>query len=262
MSRRIRNRIVLVIAFVLMGGALPSCTSSPLVSEGKSLYGYYCAHCHGVKGQGNGFNAENLDPKPRDHTDGGESYMAGRTNEELFEAVHNGGAKIGKSPFMPPFGGVLSDKEIWSLIAYMRTLHKNSAPEVVVPADAEMERPKLPVSRLTALEIPEKMDENGQPIPQEDVAADLIRIGGRLFEKKYGCNGCHAIGDSGGKVGPPLSRVGFRLRPAYIFNWIKNPQSIKPDTKMPNFQIRDQDALAITLYLTTLTAPPEGAPQG
>jgi mono/diheme cytochrome c family protein len=255
------NRKILIAAFmIVMAGGLTSC-ADPLVQEGKATYGYYCAHCHGSKGNGTGFNAVNLDPKPRDHTDGGEPYMAGRTNEELFEAVTLGGAGIGKSPFMPVFGGTLSEKERWSLVAYMRTLHKNDAPKVVVPAEAKAERPKFPTSRITKLELPEKMDEEGNPVSPEAVQADLARQGKRLFEKKYGCMACHEVDGAGGKVGPPLSRSGFRLRPAYIFNWIKNPQSIKPDTKMPNFQLRDKDAMAITFYLTTLKAPPPARPE-
>ena len=251
---------VKIVAAVLVISGAVSC-SDPLVSDGKKLYGYYCAHCHGIKGNGNGYNAVNLDPKPRDHTDGGESYMAGRTNDELFEAVYKGGKGIGKSPFMPPWGGLFSEKEIWSLVAYMRTLHKNEAPEVVVPAKASIERPKLPVARITSLDIPEKLDENGQPIDPAEVKAGLVKTGERLFYKTYGCNSCHSINGEGGKVGPSLSRVGFRLRPTYVYEWLSNPQSIKKDTKMPNFQLKDRDLLALTLFLETLTAAPEGRPK-
>jgi len=251
-----------IVGLVVVGGAVSSILlKDPLVSEGKAVYGYYCTHCHGARGNGDGFNAVNLDPKPRDHTDGGEPYMSGRTNEELVEAVTMGGRAIGKSPFMPPFGGVLSEKEILSLVAYMRTLHENDKPKVVLPLEVKTERPKLPVSRLKQLELPSKVDENGVTVDPETVKAELAQQGEGLFDRKYGCKGCHAIDGAGGAVGPPLSRVGFRLRPAYIYNWIKNPQSIKPDTKMPNFQLRDRDALAITYYLMTLMAEPE-APSG
>lgn len=259
-----RGLVLSIIVGMTLVGGMASCTlfKDPLVAEGKKTYGYYCTHCHGEKGNGDGFNAVNVDPKPRDHTDGGEPYMAGRTNEELYEAVAMGGRAIGKSPNMPPWGGVLSEKEIWSLVAYMRTLHKHDKPKVVVPATAKMERQKFPYSRKKTIEIPAEVADDGTPVDPEAVKAKLIQTGERLFEKKYGCNGCHAIGGVGGKVGPSLSRVGFRLREAYIFNWIKNPQAIKPDTKMPNFQLRDQDALAITLYLKTLKAAPEGPPEG
>ncbi len=239
--------------------ALSGC-GDPVAKEGKALYSYYCTHCHGTKGNGQGFNASNLDPKPRDHTDGAEAYMAGRTNDELFEAITKGGAGISKSPYMPPFGAVLSDRERWALVVHLRTLHKNDKP-VVVPADASAERPKFPRIMKVDLTIPIEAEEGETPPTPEEAQEKMVRIGKRLFEEKYGCIACHSIDGTGGAVGPSLSRAGFRLRPDYIYKWIKNPQAIKPDTKMPNFQLRDRDALAITHYLGTLKAPAEGPPE-
>jgi mono/diheme cytochrome c family protein len=39
------------------------------VREGGVLFRHYCAVCHGGEGHGDGFNAYNLDPKPRDLAD-------------------------------------------------------------------------------------------------------------------------------------------------------------------------------------------------
>lgn len=251
------KRSLLFIAVVVM---LSGC-GDPLSQQGKALYSYYCTHCHGTKGNGQGYNAVNLDPKPRDHTDGAEAYMAGRTNEELYEAINKGGAGISKSPFMPPFGAVFSEQEIWSLVAHLRTLHKNSQPKVVVPLEAKAERPKFSRIMKASLEIPLEAEEGEIPPSLEEATERMVRIGKRLFEEKYGCVACHSVEGTGGAVGPSLSRAGFRLRPDYIYKWIKNPQAIKPDTKMPNFQLRDRDALAITYYLGTLQAQAEGPPE-
>lgn len=256
--------VIVVIGVIAIIGFVVSTVvfADPLAKKGRKLYAYYCTHCHGEKGQGNGYNAVNLDPKPRDHTDSGEPYMAGRTNEELFEAVNKGGAGISKSPFMPPFGGVFSEEEIWSLVSYLRTIHSNKAPKVVAPADAKKERPKFPAILTVSLEIPGGDEgEDGEGADPEETKRRLARVGQRLFEEKFGCISCHRVRDIGGAVGPSLTRVGFRLRPEYIFRWIKNPQAIKHDTKMPNFQLRDRDALAITAYLSTLKDPPEGPPE-
>jgi len=41
---------------------------------------------------------------------------------------------------MPSFKNTFSDTERWSLVAFVRTLHKNTAPKVEIPAQAAKER--------------------------------------------------------------------------------------------------------------------------
>jgi mono/diheme cytochrome c family protein len=89
----------------------------------------------------------------------------------------------------------------------------------------------------------------------EGDAAKLAEIGKRLYSNKYGCNACHRVGDAGGIVGPALDRAGFRLNGAWVYRWVKYPQSMKPETRMPNLGISDPDAKAIAMYLATLRAP-------
>ena len=70
----------------------------PRVAQGRATYQHYCAGCHGAKGVGNGFNAEFLDPYPRDLSDSIEPYMSEGTNEEIFSAIATGVS--GFAPFM------------------------------------------------------------------------------------------------------------------------------------------------------------------
>jgi mono/diheme cytochrome c family protein len=86
-------------------------------------------------------------------------------------------------------------------------------------------------------------------------AAQQAELGKRLYSNKYGCNGCHRIGEEGGKVGPALDRAGFRLNSTWVYRWIKNPQAMKPETRMPALGLTDADAKAVTMYLSTLRAP-------
>ncbi len=86
-------------------------------------------------------------------------------------------------------------------------------------------------------------------------AAALAEVGKRLYSNKYGCNGCHSLGEEGGKVGPALDRAGFRLNGTWIYRWVKNPQAMKPETRMPALGLSDADAKAVTMYLNTLRAP-------
>ena len=88
-----------------------------------------------------------------------------------------------------------------------------------------------------------------------DQAAALAETGKKLYMNKYGCNGCHSLGNEGGKVGPALDRAGFRLNGTWIYRWVKNPQAMKPETRMPALGLSDADAKAVTAYLGTLRAP-------
>ncbi len=94
--------------------------SIPTLNTGERLYQYYCIVCHGTKGNGKGFNAEYLDPKPADHTN--IEKMSKRTDEKLFDTIADGGKSVGKSTYMPPWGNTFREKQIESLILYLRKL--------------------------------------------------------------------------------------------------------------------------------------------
>jgi cytochrome c1 len=43
--------------------------------------------------------------------------------------------------------------------------------------------------------------------------------------------------------------VGARLNAAWIFHWLKDPQSLRPGTLEPNRNMSDADARALTAFL-------------
>lgn len=94
--------------------------ATPDVAQGQQLYATYCASCHGAMGEGDGPVAAGLDPKPAKHTHG--EYMNALSNEHLFRVTKEGGPAVGKSPLMAPWGGTLSDAQIWDVVAFMRSL--------------------------------------------------------------------------------------------------------------------------------------------
>ena len=110
--------------------AAPAAAVKPDVAAGAALYAANCTTCHGARGAGDGPAAAALDPKPAHHNDG--AYMNALSNEHLFKVIKEGGAAAGKSPMMAPWGGMLSDAQIWDVVAFVRSLaeppYKGSVP--------------------------------------------------------------------------------------------------------------------------------------
>jgi len=269
-----RNIVLPVLGIVFVSGMV-SCAlfEDEHVAKGHQLFLYYCSHCHGASGQGNGYNAVNLDPRPRDLTDRNEPYMAESTNEQIFHSIREGVAgafpeaanqaseskepkkeedEEGGSPLMPYWGRTFSDEEIWDLVAFVRTLHKNDAEKIKfneAPGGPESKKPQI--SRPQAISFPNLDTPEGQK---------LIAEGKHLYETKYSCSGCHRVNHKGGQVGPDLSRSGFRLNPGWMYQWIQYPQAFRSDTKMPAFDMPEADVKAIVMYLRTLRATSAEAP--
>jgi mono/diheme cytochrome c family protein len=260
MSRRHLVRVAAIAAVTVMVG-LGGCAlfENEHVARGRTLYAYYCSHCHGEHGRpGEGFNWRLMpDPKPKDLSDKDE--MSTLKDEEIFATISRDmkdttpeiGDKISDEEFavptMPTFKNTLSEEELWSLVAFVRKLHGMKL-EKTDWASLKKERPKgtpIPKPMVTATRVEE---------------AKLAARGKQLYYNKYGCHACHKIGETGGEVGPPLDRAGFRLNSSWVYRWIKYPQIMKPQTKMPNLGVSDDDAKAIMFYLKTLNASPPEKP--
>ncbi len=93
---------------------------------GKQVFVHYCQTCHGEAGAGDGFNAFNLDPHPRDLSD--PAFQDKKSDADLREAVRRGGAGVGLSPLMPPWGRTLSAREIEQVLLFVRSLKRTAAP--------------------------------------------------------------------------------------------------------------------------------------
>jgi mono/diheme cytochrome c family protein len=91
-------------------------------AKGKELFTKHCGACHGPSGKGDGPAAAALTPKPADLTN--KAYVAGLTDQYLFDIIQKGGAAVGKSPLMAPFGSRLKDGELRDVIAHLRNLAK------------------------------------------------------------------------------------------------------------------------------------------
>jgi mono/diheme cytochrome c family protein len=221
------------------------------VANGKETFNRYCSPCHGTGGAGDGYNAKNLDPHARDLTDKTEEVMAKLSNKEIYEVIEKGGAGVDLAPTMPSFGLTFSESEIWSLVAYIRTLHSYKGEPVVFDEQKPYSEKRPKGKSGTEADFASLME---QKVTDETVKAELTGSGEELFAD-YGCIGCHRVRGKGGELGPNLSRAGFMLQPQFIYRWVRNPQSFKPKTRMPNLNLSEEDALAVTLYVSTLKDP-------
>ena len=116
------NKAVLSIPVLLLPVLLALIPSLAMAESAKDNYHTYCIQCHGMRGDGMGVNIGEMSVQPRDHTDA--KAMGGRSDDELFKVIKEGGLSISKSVLMPPWGGTFTDNEIHDLVKYLRTLCK------------------------------------------------------------------------------------------------------------------------------------------
>ncbi len=95
-------------------------------TPGAALYEAQCAACHGVRGEGDGFNAPFMRVAPTVHADS--AAMSLRTDDTLYDGIHAGGWILGKSHRMPAFGASLDDAQKRALVAHIRTLCRCQGP--------------------------------------------------------------------------------------------------------------------------------------
>ena len=227
-------------------GGIPAKDSgmSPLASQGRPLYLHYCAACHGVSGDGDGYNADQLDKEPAELSD--EKFIAKKKDRQIYRVIKFGGRAVKKSHLMPLFGHTLSEKEIWSLVAYVRFLAGDRDHQVILPDQVSNHRPATPVLPHDSLK------KFRDWFSKEGRDPSLINQGEKLFRKKKSCFACHQLEDEGGLIGPDLSRAGFLYSPEWIFTWIGNPQRVKADSRMPNLGLNNNECRTITAFLSNL----------
>ncbi len=95
-------------------------------THARELYSRYCSVCHGVNGHGDGFNAFNLTPRPRNFTDS--AFIARADTTLIIDAITGGGGAVGLSPLMPKWGQTLSAKDVHDLANYIIYLGQQKSP--------------------------------------------------------------------------------------------------------------------------------------
>lgn len=85
------------------------------------------------------------------------------------------------------------------------------------------------VLRLHPIPIEKKPAGNG------DFVAAAERFAQSEIARQRNCVTCHTIGKSGGTVGPNLNQIANRRTEVWLRKWLRDPNALKPGTKMPNF---------------------------
>ncbi len=124
----------------------------------------------------------------------------------------------------------LSPKEVEDLIVFFKWVNEIDTHDWP-PQDSE----KMPSSSVRKL-----------------IAMVGMSPGAALFKEK-GCLGCHRIGEVGSDVGPGLDKVGSKYDQRTLALYARDPQKVKPDSKMPaQPQIQPLEAERISEFLTGL----------
>lgn len=88
--------------------------------RGALLFAKHCALCHGQHGQGDGFNAFNLDPRPTNLADPARQRQL--TPDHLREVIREGGRGVNLAATMPAYGATLTPEQIEDLVSYIPLL--------------------------------------------------------------------------------------------------------------------------------------------
>jgi mono/diheme cytochrome c family protein len=195
---------------------------TPVLNEGRRLLDRKgCVHCHTITLADGSVMQPADDPPPLNHI--GEKT----TREWIFGFVKNPQA-YAASASMPNFA--FSDDDARDISAF---LIAQSTPSGYGPKLAAM-----------------------QAKPASASASALVE-GASLYEQSF-CASCHAAQNAagnlvGGDLGPELTRVGAKVKPEWLEEWIRDPNGYNADTKMPHYRFNDKQVGLLTNYLLSKT---------
>ncbi|RMD96406.1 MAG: DUF4405 domain-containing protein [Calditrichaeota bacterium] len=132
----------------------------------------------------------------------------------------------------------------------IRWIKKNQRPLVRMP---NFDLSATEAANLAGYLMTYKMDFKFPAVDMDwtETDNDMVESGKDLFGE-LGCNSCHTLQGSGGKIGPDLSHVGSKLQENYMFHLIKSPDKIIPGTPMKDFKLEDDDVIDLVAYLKSL----------
>ncbi len=152
---------------------------------------------------------------------------------------------------MPRF--TLSDEEIGCIVDYLMSLNSfQSTSNPPLPPFA-----KVGNTPLNPLLLEGKSPSLFLPLDKGRIGGVKGGIGGFSDEGKrliseLGCLGCHAIGENGNNFAPPFSGIGNKVKPDWLYPFLKKPKSYDAKTIIPDFTISEKEIPVIAAYLMSL----------
>lgn len=180
-------------------------------------------------------------------------------------------------PDLTKVGTKVSREWIYKWLKEPRTV-RDSQGNVVVDGVENEETPRMPQFRLDESELrdlsaylstlksrttaPYQFDSRLATVWQKQ--PDLVGQGELRFRQMF-CTDCHSLavvraGTTtliGGEIGPELTKVGSKVNPEWLVNWLRDPQAYLPHSKMPRYQWSDEDLYAVTQYIEKRLVDPD-----
>lgn len=210
--------ILMLVAMGLMAGSAIAKPGN--ADNGTEIYNKRCVWCHGEEGDGLGPAEARLNPPPRDFTSG--MYKIKTTgfedmvpnDEDIYRMIADGMPGTA----MPGWDDIVSEQDIWDLVAYIKTF-----------AGYEEEKPEGQLDYGTQVQTSE----------------DSIKKGKELFIDR--CSECHGKTGKGVAIKKLKDDLSYRTWPRnltkpWTFRGSNDPKDIFarislgiPGTQMPNF---------------------------
>jgi len=195
---------------------------TPRLNLGRdTLAQYGCVHCHMVKTPEGVAMTGSDDPPPLVH-------IGEKTSREWIAAWLRNPQAYAGSATMPNFQ--LPDEDIRDISAFLIAQS--------TPSEARKGREAAPTA-------------------SQDAAA--VQAGTSLYGESF-CSSCHAMQNAagllvGGNIGPELTRVGSKVKTEWLAEWLRDPKTFDPDTRMPHYRLESKQIGLLIGFLSSKTDP-------
>ncbi len=193
-------------------------TGTPQLNNGRKMLAQYgCVSCHLIKTP-DGITMKSTDVPPS------LEHIADKTTREWIYTWIKNPQAYAVSATMPNYK--LSDADASDISAYLMS---SSTPQA-----GDVDATVIPLAK------------NADP-----------SAGPSLYGESF-CATCHAVQNDagnlvGGNVGPELTRIGNKAKPAWLQAWIENPHTYNSATLMPHYRLTPQQVATLTSFLMNKT---------